>query len=91
MDHIKSGDIDLIINVPAGSKSLIDSRPIRQVAVSQNIPYITTMEGAQAAVSALDSLEKTGYTVKSIQEYGNKNKKRVSHKEDLNFKKSIFG
>ncbi|MFW5959923.1 MAG: carbamoyl-phosphate synthase large subunit, partial [Chitinivibrionales bacterium] len=90
VDHIKSGDIDLIINVPAGSKSLIDSRPIRQVAVSQNIPYITTMEGAQAAVSALDSLEKTGYTVKSIQEYGNKNKKSASHKEDLNFKKAIF-
>jgi carbamoyl-phosphate synthase large subunit len=69
IDLIKANEIDLIINVPAGKKSLIDSKPIRSAAVVQGITYITTLEGAQAAISGLDSLEKTGFSVKSIQEY----------------------
>jgi carbamoyl-phosphate synthase large subunit len=69
IDLIKGGDIDLIINVPAGRKSQIDSKPIRSAAVTQGIPYITTLEGAQAAISGMDSLERTGFSVKPIQEY----------------------
>jgi carbamoyl-phosphate synthase large subunit len=69
IDLIKNGDIDLIINVPAGKKSLVDSKPIRSAAVTSGITYITTLEGAQAAISGLDSLERTGFSVKSIQEY----------------------
>jgi carbamoyl-phosphate synthase large subunit len=69
IDLIKSGDIDLIINVPAGKKSQLDSKPIRSAAVTQGIPYITTLEGAQAAISGMDSLERTGFSVKTIQEY----------------------
>jgi carbamoyl-phosphate synthase large subunit len=70
IDLIKSGDIDLVINVPAGRKSQLDSKPIRSAAVTQGIPYITTLEGAQAAISGMDSLERTGFSVKPIQEYG---------------------
>jgi carbamoyl-phosphate synthase large subunit len=70
IDLIKSGNINLIINVPAGKKSQLDSKPIRSAAVTQGIPYITTLEGAQAAISAMDSLERTGFSVKTIQEYG---------------------
>ena len=64
IDLIKGNDIDLIINVPAGRKSQIDSKPIRSAAVSQGVPYITTLEGAQAAISGMDSLERTGFSVK---------------------------
>ncbi len=70
IDLIKGGDIDFIINVPAGKKSQMDSKPIRSAAVSQGVPYITTLEGAQAAISGVDSLERTGFSVKPIQEYG---------------------
>ncbi len=69
VDLIKANDIDLIINVPAGRKALMDSKPIRSAAVSQAIPYITTMEGAQAAIAGMDSRVNTGFSVKSIQEY----------------------
>jgi carbamoyl-phosphate synthase large subunit len=69
IDLIKGGDINLIINVPAGKKSQLDSKPIRSAAVTQGIPYITTLEGAQAAISGMDSLERTGFSVKTIQEY----------------------
>jgi carbamoyl-phosphate synthase large subunit len=69
IDLIKGGDIDLIINVVSGRKSQLDSKPIRSAAVVQGITYITTLEAAQAAISGLDSLERTGFSVKSIQEY----------------------
>ena len=69
VDLIKNGDINLIINVPSGKKSKIDSKPIRSAAVAARVPYITTLEGAQAAVSAMDSRSKFGFSVKTIQEY----------------------
>ncbi|MBD3390684.1 MAG: carbamoyl-phosphate synthase large subunit [Chitinivibrionales bacterium] len=69
VDLIKSGAVQLIINVPAGRKALADSKPIRSAAVLQEIPYITTLEGAQAAISGMDSIAKSGYAVQSIQEY----------------------
>ncbi|MFW6244694.1 MAG: ATP-grasp domain-containing protein, partial [Fibrobacterota bacterium] len=85
VDLIKNGDVDFIINVPAGKKSQIDSKPIRSAAVSQGIPYITTLEGAQAAISGMDSLERTGFSVKAIQDYGdvkkNSNADSKSHLE----------
>jgi carbamoyl-phosphate synthase large subunit len=69
VDLIKSGGVQLVINVPASRKALADSKPIRSAAVSQGIPYITTLEGAQAAISGMDAVMKSGYEVKSIQEY----------------------
>jgi carbamoyl-phosphate synthase large subunit len=75
IDLIKAGDVDFIINVVSGKKSQMDSKPIRSAAVAQGVPYITTLEAAQAAISAMDSLEKTGFSVKSIQEYS-----QLSHK-----------
>jgi carbamoyl-phosphate synthase large subunit len=86
IDLIKGGDIDFIINVPAGRKSQMDSKPIRSAAVTQRIPYITTLEGAQAAISGIDSLERTGFSVKSIQEYqdvGQSKTKRYKHDLDM--------
>ena len=71
VDLIESNAVQLVINVPAGRKALADSKPIRSAAVSQGIPYITTLEGAQAAASGMDSIAKSGYSVKSIQEYAN--------------------
>jgi carbamoyl-phosphate synthase large subunit len=81
IDLIKAGEIDLIINVPAGKKSLIDSKPIRSAAVVQGVTYITTLEGAQAAISGMDSLERTGFSVKSIQEYAGIKKDECAGKD----------
>lgn len=69
IDLIKNGDIDLVINIPADRRSLLDSKPIRSAAILHNVPYITTLEGAQAAISGLDSLEKSGFSVMAIQDY----------------------
>ncbi len=91
VDLIKNGDIDLIINVPAGRKSQMDSKPIRSAAVSQGIPYITTLEGAQAAISGMEALERTGFSVKPIQEYTEiapERERRYRH--DLKIRKSLW-
>lgn len=91
IDLIKGNDINLVINVPAGKKSQMDSKPIRSAAVSQGIPYITTLEGAQAAISGMDSTEKTGFTVKPIQDYTkNLNVITNKYKHDFDVRQSMW-
>ncbi|HON09699.1 MAG TPA: ATP-grasp domain-containing protein, partial [Chitinispirillaceae bacterium] len=91
IDLIKGNKFDLIINVPDGRKSQIDSKPIRSAAVAQGIPYITTLEGAQAAISGMYSLERTGFSVKPIQLHTNDSLgKERKYKHDLDLRTSIW-
>jgi len=90
LDLVKTNAIDLVINVPESRKGLIDSKPIRSATVTQNIPYITTLEGAQAAVSGLESLAKTGFSVKTIQEYCSSELSSQKKVEDFNLRKKMF-
>ncbi|MFA5388828.1 MAG: carbamoyl-phosphate synthase large subunit [Candidatus Omnitrophota bacterium] len=69
LDYIKEGSIKLIINTPSGRTSQSDSRPIRNAAVMRGIPCVTTISGAQAAVSGIEAALKKDFQVKSIQEY----------------------
>jgi len=69
LDLIKKGQIDLIINTPSGQRGQSDMRPIRNAAVMQGIPSITTIHGAQAAVNGMESRARGEFSVRSIQEY----------------------
>jgi carbamoyl-phosphate synthase large subunit len=53
VDHIKSGEIALVINTPLGRTSHFDEQAIRRAALQYNVPCVTTMTGAQAIVEAL--------------------------------------
>ena len=53
VDHIKKGDISLIINTPLGRVSHYDEQAIRRAALQYNVPCVTTMTGAQALVEAI--------------------------------------
>src|SRR4030095_8965020 len=55
-DHILNRQIDLVINTPLGRESFFDDRVMRRVAMFHNIPCITTLTGASAAVSAIRAL-----------------------------------
>jgi carbamoyl-phosphate synthase large subunit len=47
-----------------------DEHQIRKMAIIQNIPCITTISGAAAAVDGIDALKRhEGIVVKSLQEY----------------------
>jgi carbamoyl-phosphate synthase large subunit len=69
LDLINKGEISLIINTPSGKLGQSDNNPIRSFSVLHGIPCITTLQGAQAAVNGMESIVKSGFTVKSIQEY----------------------
>ncbi|MCA1573746.1 MAG: carbamoyl-phosphate synthase large subunit, partial [Acidobacteria bacterium] len=53
VDHIKRGDVALLINTPLGRVSHFDEQAIRRAALQYNVPCVTTMTGAQAIVEAL--------------------------------------
>jgi carbamoyl-phosphate synthase large subunit len=69
VDHIKSGEVHLIVNTPLGRESFFDEKAIRRAAVHQRIPCITTIPGAAAAVAGIKALQRESLDVKSIQEY----------------------
>ncbi len=69
VDRMKNREVSLVINTTWGKKSIEDSKSIRRTAISLGIPYFTTVEGARAAVEAIESLKTKPFTVKSIQEY----------------------
>ena len=69
VDRMKNGEIDLVINTPSGKKPKADEVAIRTQSVAQNIPCITTLSGASAAVNGIESLLRKGLSVRSLQEY----------------------
>ncbi|MFH0939046.1 MAG: carbamoyl-phosphate synthase large subunit [Planctomycetota bacterium] len=68
LDLVKNGEIALVINTPTGKGHHTDEAKIRSTMVSYNIPCITTIAGAQAAVNGIESML-DGYEVKALQEY----------------------
>src|SRR5947208_8686961 len=52
-DHIKQGEVALVINTPLGRASHYDEQAIRRAALQYNVPCVTTMTGARALVEAL--------------------------------------
>jgi carbamoyl-phosphate synthase large subunit len=57
VDAIRAGRIDLVINTPYGhSGTRIDGYEIRTAAVAADIPCITTVAGAAAAIQGIEAL-----------------------------------
>ncbi len=52
---IKSNQNDFIINTTEGKQAIKESFTIRRSALQYKINYITTMAGAQAALSTLNT------------------------------------
>ncbi len=69
IDLMKRGEIALVFNTVEDGRARKDSAIIRRTAVSQNIPYYTTVDGAQAAVGGIEALLKGAIEVRSLQEY----------------------
>jgi carbamoyl-phosphate synthase large subunit len=69
LDLLKNREIQLVINTPAGQTPRADEIKIRTTAVYTNTPIMTTLSGAKAAALGIAALKKSGYAVKTIQEY----------------------
>ncbi len=69
IDAITNGEIQLIVNTPAGKLSKYDDSYIRKAAVKHKIPYITTTAAAAAAVKGIAASRNKEAQVQSLQEY----------------------
>ncbi|MVU77892.1 carbamoyl-phosphate synthase large subunit [Nocardia sp. ET3-3] len=69
VDMIKDGDVDIVFNTPYGNNGpRVDGYEIRTAAVGANIPCITTVQGAAAAVQGIEATIRGGIGVRSLQE-----------------------
>ena len=69
LDFIRDGKVDLIINTPAGKATKEDETKIRSLAVARGIPCVTTIQGAYALATGIQSLLTEGLEVRSLQEW----------------------
>lgn len=69
LDHIRNGEIQLIINTPVGKGPKYDEYKMRRLGILHGVPIITTIQGALAAVEGIRAQRKAGFQVKSIQEF----------------------
>jgi carbamoyl-phosphate synthase large subunit len=69
IDLLKNKEIQLVINTPAGQSPREDEVKIRTTAVYTGTPIMTTLSGAKAAALGIAALKKSGYSVKTVQEY----------------------
>jgi carbamoyl-phosphate synthase large subunit len=68
-DAVVNGQIHLIINTPLGRESFFDDRAVRRAAMMYEVPCITTLTGAAAAVSAIRAMRGSGVDVRALQDY----------------------
>jgi len=69
IDLLKNKELQLVINTPSGATPRADEIKIRTTAVYTGTPIMTTVSSAQAAVRGIAALKKSGYDVKTVQEY----------------------
>jgi carbamoyl-phosphate synthase large subunit len=68
-DEIVNRTIALVINTPLGRDSFFDDRAVRRAATLHEVPCITTLTGAAAAVEAIRALREQGLGVRALQDY----------------------
>ena len=69
VDHIKNGEVALVVNTVGTAASHADSLSIRREALNRGLAYYTTMRGARAAVMGIEAMLKKELTIRSLQEY----------------------
>ncbi|NLG64253.1 MAG: carbamoyl-phosphate synthase large subunit, partial [Actinobacteria bacterium] len=68
-DAIANGQIQLVVNTPAGKTSEFDDSFIRKAAIRHGVPYITTTSAALAAATGIAAHRNSSEHVHSLQDY----------------------
>ncbi|WP_417843798.1 carbamoyl-phosphate synthase large subunit [Thalassospira sp.] len=69
VDMMKNGDINLVFNTTESKQAVVDSFSIRRTALTNDIPYYTTIAGARATLRAIDNLKRGALAVQPVQAY----------------------
>ncbi|HEX7967983.1 MAG TPA: carbamoyl-phosphate synthase large subunit, partial [Stellaceae bacterium] len=69
VDRMLSGGVQLVFNTTEGEQAIADSFSLRRTALTNSIPYYTTVAGARAAVQAITALKAGSLEVASLQSY----------------------
>ncbi len=69
VDLIRAGKIQLVLNTPLGPHAHTDGVEIRKAAIAMNVPLLTTLSAAMAAVSAIQALGKKELRYRSLQSH----------------------
>jgi carbamoyl-phosphate synthase large subunit len=69
VDLIRSGKVQLILNTPLGPRAHSDGAQIRAAATLMNVPLLTTLSAAMAAVNAIQALRKEDLCYRSLQQH----------------------
>ncbi len=67
-DALTNGEIQIVINTPAGKESVYDDSYLRKTAIKEKIPYVTTMAAAFATADGIRTMQHSkGGTIESLQ------------------------
>jgi carbamoyl-phosphate synthase large subunit len=69
VDHIKNGEVALVVNTVRTASAHSDSISIRREALHKGLSYYTTMRGAMAAVLGIEAILRKELSIRSLQEY----------------------
>ena len=69
LDWLKDDRIALVINTPSGKGPKTDEAKIRRETITRNVPVITTLSGASAAVRGMEALIGGQWDVRALQDY----------------------
>jgi hypothetical protein len=69
VDAIKNKRVHLVVNTAGASGPLKDGYAIRRAALAFNVPYTTTIHGAEASLRAIASMKREAMGVVPIQDY----------------------
>ena len=83
IDHIKNGEISLVINTATGRKTVSDAYLIRRATLVYNLSYATTIAGACAIAQAISALHTGDLQVRSLQEYYSRDKEQMAERETV--------
>ena len=68
LDYLAEEDVALVMNTPIGKGARTDEGKIRAAAVAAGVPCVTTIEAAEAAARAMETLATEEIQVESLQE-----------------------
>ena len=69
VDAMLSGDIQLVFNTAKGAGAIKDSFSLRHTALTNKVPYYTTVSGSRAAAEAIRALRSGQLGVRTLQDY----------------------